>query len=131
MNVKDLDGREHSWSLGKYVGKQRSAVSEPHKLARELLNELYPFDPVLEEVHLPGTKLHADFYVNSPSLMVEVHGEQHYSHNYFFFKNKKEFYEAQARDRQKEEWCRINDITLVVLNHKDTVDEWRDQIKNI
>ena len=62
------------------------------------------------------------------NIMVEVHGEQHHKFNKFFFSNKLSFYKAQARDRDKKEWCDINSIKLIefkkVTMAKD-IDEWQ------
>ena len=85
---------------------------------------------------MPGTKyqhrkstLRADFFLPNRNLIVEIHGEQHFTFNKFFFKNKLEFFRAQARDRDKKEWCRLNDITIIELKHNETIDEWRKKIE--
>ena len=73
-------------------------------------------DRILEEVTLPGTKtirskcLRADFYIPNRNLIVEVHGEQHFRFNAFHFDDKLAFFRAQARDRNKADWCKLNEI---------------------
>ena len=138
MKVLGLDGREHSWNLtkSKYrFGKKK--CSKNHKKARSVLKDLFPHDIILEEVTLPGSTstsrkkpLYADFFLPSQKLMIEVHGAQHYTYNNFFYKTKQEFYRAKARDRDKEEWCDLNSINIVVLDHKATEDEWKQQINS-
>ena len=36
---------------------------------------------------------------------------------------------AKARDRDKAEWCRINDIELIVLRFDDSEEYWRDKLE--
>jgi hypothetical protein len=132
MKVRGLDNREYAWNL---TGLQVNADdlrprSSLHKAARELLNELYPTSPVLEEVPLPGSgQLKADFYLSRQKLMVEVHGEQHYKFNKHFHGTKANFIDACKRDANKQEWCQINNIKLVVLPHWEDVDGWRTRIR--
>ena len=138
MKVLGLDGREHSWNLtkSKYrFGKKK--CSKNHKKARFVLKDLFPHDIILEEVTLPGSTttarkkpLYADFFLPSQNLIIEVHGEQHYTYNNFFYKTKQEFYRAKARDRDKSRWFEINSITLITLSYLETEDEWRERIIN-
>ena len=46
-------------------------------------------------------------------LMVEVQGEQHYRFVPHFQKHVTKFWDARQRDMNKQEWCRLNDVTLV------------------
>lgn len=134
MLVKGFDGKEYDW-------KPRSADvedryrSQLHIKIRNLLREMFPFDIIIEETLLPGSnrflkkkELTADFYLPTRSLIIEAHGEQHYSYNSFFFKNKYEFAKAQRRDLDKKDWCKMNNITLIELKHSDDLDTWRNQI---
>lgn len=134
MNIVGLDGRNYHWnpSANQADTENRSSL---HILAKDLLNELFPHDRVLEEVSLPGSKtkyrntvLRADFFVPNRNLIIEVHGEQHYKFNKFFFKSKLHFYRAKARDSDKKEWCDLNSIKLVELNYNEDIDEWRRKI---
>jgi hypothetical protein len=135
MKVTGLDGREHSWnptgSQAKY--SKRSSL---HMKAKKLLDKIFPYDRILEEVSLAGTRtnrrrgtLRADFFIPNRRMLVEVHGEQHFKFNTFFFKDKLSFYKAKARDSEKREWCDINDIQLIEFNYNEDVDEWRRKIK--
>ena len=54
MKVTGLNGREYNLDLKKY-SKQRSGCSYYHKIARELLCEMFSGYNVYEEVKLPGT----------------------------------------------------------------------------
>jgi len=135
MKIVGLDDREYSWNITKY--KAREKCSKLHARARIILTKAFPCDIIYEELTLPGTKnerqtrpLFADFMVSSRSLVVEVQGEQHYKFNSFFFDNKIEFYKAQARDRNKQEWCNINSLTLVCLPFNETDDQWLERIRD-
>jgi len=134
MIVKGLNGKEYTWKpRGSDTCDEHK--SKLHLQIRDLLKELFPFDIILEEVILPGTSrlkrkdLIADFYIPNRSLIVEGHGEQHYKYNNFFYKNKFEFAKAQRRDTDKIQWCEINNIRIVSLNHSDKIDTWRNTIE--
>jgi hypothetical protein len=126
----DLDGRRNKINLTKYITKYNNK-SGLHLRARELIHNIFPFDPTGEEVPIQVTRsqtLYADFFIPSRKLMIECHGQQHYEHTAFFHKTKKEFNLAKARDNNKAEWCRINNIRLVVLPYDDE-DNWENLIR--
>jgi hypothetical protein len=37
---------------------------------------------------------------------------------------------AKAKDEDKIEWCKLNNIDIVVLKYSNTDEEWRQQIEN-
>lgn len=136
MKITGLDGKEHSLKL-----KRRwiidSKCSKLHLRARILLTKEFPYDIIYEELTLPGTKnerqarpLFADFFIPQRLLMIEVQGEQHYKYNSHFFDNKMEFYKAQSRDRQKLEWCKLNDFILLQLPFNETDEQWLQKIRD-
>ena len=130
IKIIGLDGKEYKWHIGQY-NRQRPVVSSGHGRARELLKEIFPTEIILEELTLPGTgrsPLYADFYLNGPKLMVEVHGKQHFEYNQHYHGSIAGFMKSKARDNKKFEWCEINGIDLVILKDTDTDDRWREQI---
>ena len=138
MKAIGLDGKERSWNISKYINNKNSSRprSQYHIKARNLLRKIYPRDKILEEVSLPGSKtsrrksiLRADLFIPNRSLIVEVHGEQHFKYNSHFFKDKMSFYKAQARDRDKSEWCVLNNIKLIELKYNEDIYEWRRKIE--
>ena len=137
MNVKGLDGKDYSWNPGANQAKASEQFkSSIHKKAKILLDTIFPYDRILEEVSLPSTKtqfrrgmLRADFFIPNRDLVVEVHGEQHYKFNNFFYKDKLSFYRAKVRDVDKKEWCELNNIRLVALYYNEDTDEWRRKIE--
>ena len=135
MRIKGLDGKEYNWNPSAVQAKAQSR-SSLHLKAKELLDNLFPYDRILEEVSLVGSKtnrrksiLRADFFIPNRNLVVEVHGEQHYKFNNFFFKDKMSFYKAKARDSEKREWCELNDIQLIEFNYNEDIDEWRRKVE--
>ena len=134
MKIIGLDQQEYSWIPSNNIvdTEKRSGL---HNKAKELLKERYPNDRILEELVLPGTKtatrkstLKADFFIPVRKLIIEVHGEQHTEFNNFFFKSKMDFYKAQARDRDKKQWCEINNFELIELFHNESIEGWRSKI---
>lgn len=138
MKVKGINGKEYIWNLTKYdvFYDDKRKRSKYHLRARNLLKEIFHSYRILEEVKLPGSTalnrksvLYLDFYIPSLKMAFEVHGEQHYEYCPFFHKSKADFLKAKARDEDKIEWCNLNDIQIVVLNFKESDDEWRKHIK--
>ena len=130
MKIKNIDGKEYVWNLGKYIGKKRHDCSALHESAREWLKEKYPAAQILEEVHLPGINLYLDFYIPVQHLAIECQGIQHEKHSVFFHNTKRDFYAARANDRRKAEWCDLNRIHLVYFYPKETVKEWERKLNH-
>ena len=135
MNILGLDGKNYSWnpSANQADTENRSSL---HIKAKDLLNELFPHDRVLEEVSLPGSKtkyrntvLRADFFIPNRNLIVEVHGEQHYKFIAHYHNNPLGFVRHKKRDREKQEWCVINGITLVELPFDESDEQWLNRLK--
>ncbi len=47
--------------------------------------------------------------------MVEVHGAQHYKHIPFFHRTKADYLLSLKRDKDKIEWCVLNNFPIVIL----------------
>jgi hypothetical protein len=52
-------------------------------------------------------------------LLIEVQGVQHEEFSRHFHGTAEEFKAAKKRDRLKAEWCELNDLTLVCINHNE------------
>ena len=133
MRVKDLDGNSTTWKIGGevVVASDNRPRSDLHKRCRKLLRELFPSSQAKEEVSIPVRTqqiLYFDFYLPITKIAIEVHGKQHYEFTPFFHANNIAFRLQQARDVDKVEWCKINNITLVILPYSESVDEWRERI---
>lgn len=63
-------------------------------------------------------------------MCVEVHGEQHYKFVPFYHNNILDFVKAQKRDKSKQEWCKINNISYVSLPYNETLEEWTKRLND-
>lgn len=133
MIVKGFDNKDYKLSLST---KQSTNPSKYHIRARILLNKLFPNDIVYEEVTLKGSKkfnqkdLYADFLIPSHSILIEVHGEQHYKYNNFFHSSKLDFIQSKARDMRKLSWCQLNDIIYIELPSGESDEQWERRINS-
>lgn len=135
--VKGFDGKDHLFNFAKNKSrKDRDNKSKYHIEARSLIREVFPMHSIYEEVTLPGSKkygntslLYADFFIPDLDLIVEVHGEQHYSYSSFFHKSTIDFVMSQKRDRDKIEWCRINNFDIKILPYNERK-EWKTILSN-
>lgn len=133
MKVLGLDGKFHIWSLlnHRVLGDDVRPRSELHLKARALLKRLYPTEPLLEEVFLPGSLgLFADFYLPKRGMVVESSGEQHYRYVSHFHQNKAGFAQSQKRDANKCRWCELNKLTLVELPYNEDIEQWKLRLTN-
>lgn len=133
MLVKDLDGNGHNWLLtgnmskGKIVNK-----SSYHLMARDIIVNCFPTLQILEEVPIPLRKndtLYLDFYLPLKKICFEVHGEQHYKFIPFYHSNMLNFLKSQKRDKDKQEWCEINNIKYIELAYNQP-ELWNEIITN-
>lgn len=130
MKVKDFKGKEYNWKLTGYLphADDDRPRSEGHLKCRQLLKTMFPTLLILEEVAIPGLSLFFDFYIPQKKLAIEVHGEQHFKYSQHFHGSQSNFRRAKANDRSKIEWCDLNHIDIVILSHKESIDEWRSKI---
>lgn len=132
MNVRDLNGLMHSWHLTGHIAKGNiENKSNYHKAAKKLLINIFPTLQILEEVPITIRKsetLFLDFYLPLKKLCIEVHGEQHYKFVAFYHNNILNFMKSQKRDREKQEWCEINNIKYLALPYNENVSQWENKI---
>lgn len=117
MKVLGLDNKYHVLDTRTCLYGQRNreaCKSDLQYLCGLLVKERYPYDVILEECPLPGTKpcLYMDFLVPARKLAIEIHGRQHDDFVAFFHGNKKGFEKAKTNDVSKQRWCYLNDIDL-------------------
>ena len=136
MKVTGLNGREYNLDLKKYKRNNRANASFYHVQARDIIHDIFLGYNILEEVKLPGSVepakksvLYLDFFIPNASIGVEVHGQQHFKFVPYFHKSKAGFLRAKARDKAKIEWCKINNIELIVLNYDSSQEYWRSQLE--
>jgi hypothetical protein len=134
MQIKDLDGTSHNWQLtGNMARGKINNRSSFHLQARELITNTFPTLQILEEVPIPlrrSETLYLDFYLPLKKLCIEVHGEQHYKFVPFYHNNMLSFLKSQKRDREKEEWCEINNIRYIALPHYEDTNKWQERLND-
>lgn len=135
MLVKDLDGGVSNWQLTGNMAKGKvDNRSSLHLTARRLLSENFPTLQILEEVPIKirrGQTLYLDFYLPLKQACFEIHGEQHFRFVPFYHCTMLNFLHAQKRDREKEEWCEINNVKHIVLGYNEDESAWSEKIKNV
>lgn len=134
MQIKTLDGQTQNWQLtGHYAHAKLENKSSLHLKARQILKNCYPTLQVLEEVPVPikrSDSYYIDFYIPMLKTAVEVHGEQHYKFVQFYHNNQLGFLRSQKRDREKREWCELNNIRYIELPFTESENEWEVRIRS-
>lgn len=137
MKAVGFDGKTRTWNTSKHVisNDDPRRRSNLHIRARKILQNLFLYDTILEEVSLPGSHkpsrrstLYADFFIPQRRLVVEVHGRQHYEYISHFHSTKAAFHKARGRDKDKIRWCDINSIDIVILKYSNADEEWKQSI---
>ncbi len=119
-------GREQKLkNSSKYlIDWDKKCRSKLQKKVKDLLYSNWVSDIVFEELPVLGTRMTLDFYNANKKLAIEVDGNQHYKYNKFFHSNSRQNFLSQLqRDEKKEYFCEINQIKLVRILEKDTIDE--------
>lgn len=109
--------------------RQQSPSQGQYALGRTILSLYGHSTLMLEEFSIPEERLYIDFYLPHHNLAFEFQGEQHDKFNKFFHKNKEGFEQSKTRDQRKEEWCKLNNITLVKIYDIPTPETLLDFIK--
>ena len=134
MLIRDLEGNSSDWNLrGNITHAKNVNKSSLHLRARNILAQKFPTLQILEEVAIPVRKsetLYLDFYLPLNRLCVEVHGEQHYKFVAHYHNSQLGFIRHKKRDRDKMEWCEINNIRYVELPFNENDEEWTARITN-
>lgn len=119
MILKSLRGREYRIDLrpSKWPRRNREECkSELQWGVGCILDEYFgPNELILEEFYIPGERLYVDFLIPRKSLAIEVHGQQHYSYSEYYHGSKENFLLSQNRDRNKEQWCKLNNIEILIV----------------
>lgn len=94
-------------------------ISHLAKSVKESLETALPNTLIKQEeyVNYKGSRLFFDFYIPAFEVYIEVQGVQHTEFNKHFYSSAAAFRAAKKRDRLKQEWCELNDQTLVCINY--------------
>ena len=117
----------------KITSNELSKRSKLHVAARKLLKNNFPRATIMEEVYMPvfdKKKLPFDFFIPEFSLVIEVHGEQHFKYTPHFHGSKMNYAKSLVRDSNKQEFCELNDINIVFFNFNESETEWLQKLKN-
>ena len=134
MIVRDLSGNISQWQLTGNMAKGKIAnKSNLHLKARSVLTSCFPTLQLLEEIPVLIRKnetLFLDFYLPLIQTCIEVHGEQHYKFVPFYHHSPLGFIRSQKRDREKVEWCEINQIKFIALPFDENENQWIGRLTN-
>ena len=106
--------------LIKWNGPCRSKIQ---KKVKDLLHKHWFADIVFEELPVLGTKMTLDFYNANKKIAIEVQGRQHTGFVKFFHENRMNFLHQLNRDKKKERFCELNEITLVTIFENDIINK--------
>lgn len=62
-----------------------------------------------------------DFYLPDYNTCIEYNGVQHYEYRKFFHRTKESFYIQQLKDKIKFNYCKDNDIKLIVIKYNENI----------
>jgi hypothetical protein len=126
MKFIGLDGKEYHVDTRQSKFPLRSEAGCKSKIqyrCGQIIKSKFNLDPILEEFTLTGHKLTIDFFIPTHKIAFEVDGSQHEDYNTFFYKNKREFLNAQKRDDDKQQICDINGWTLIRVQSEEELCE--------
>jgi|TARA_R110002167_G_scaffold90063_1_gene242896 hypothetical protein len=121
MKFTTLQGRTKRVSrVRKYLidweAKSRSNIQYDTK---SFLKNYWLNNVVFEEFPVAGTRLTLDFYNATKKIAIEVQGQQHRKFVPFFHGNRMNYIDQLRRDKQKLEFCDINEIDLIEIYESD------------
>lgn len=99
--------------------KPKKKMSNLAAKVEKILKKGFPMYRIGKEYYVSyqATSLFFDFHLPEIKVVIEVQGQQHYSFNKFFHRDKADFDAQQYRDRLKTEWCSLQKYTLVTLKY--------------
>jgi hypothetical protein len=87
---------------------------------KQHLKDYWKYHVVFEEFPVAGTKLSLDFYNATKKIAIEVQGAQHRKYvPHFHGKNKINYMDQLRRDKQKVDFCAINNLKLIEIYDTD------------
>lgn len=126
MKVKGFKGEfaQINTSTTSYgLKSEANCRSKIQYVCGQALKECFKFDPILEEVPIPGLGLFLDFFIPSRKIAFEIRGRQHDEYVPYFHKSQKGFRASKDRDDLKSRWCDLNNITLYQITSPEEIKE--------
>jgi hypothetical protein len=119
MKFKTLSGREKYKNIqNRKIDWSKPSRSKIQTAVKSFLFKFWQYDLVFEEMPVLGTRNTLDIVNITKKIAIEVHGSQHIKYNSFFHRNRNDFRTQLERDLQKQEWCRINNLTYIDIYEK-------------
>ena len=108
-----------SWNVkaSKWPMKGENSRSKIQNSVGQILREKFPYDPILEDITIPQSRLSLDFFIPHRKIAIEVQGSQHDEFNSFFHSTKAAFHKQKQRDSDKRSFCEMNNITLIEVRN--------------
>lgn len=91
----------------------------------DILKQLFPHNFIIKEYYInyKGIRLFFDFYIKDLQTLIEVQGTQHDGYVSHFHVDRDGFIASKKRDNLKIEYCELNKIPLVFINHDEKIDK--------
>lgn len=125
MKIIGLDGKEYHLNVRESQHPMRTLAGCKSKLqfrCGQILRKKFPYDTILEELHIPGHGLYFDFFLPVHKMVFEIDGAQHGEYNPFFHKDHKGYVSAQDRDCDKESLCEINGFAFFRITNEEELE---------
>ena len=121
MKFTTLQGRTKRVSkIRKYlIDWEANSRSNIQYDTKSFLKNYWSNNVVFEEFPVAGTRLTLDFYNATKKIAIEVQGQQHRKFVPFFHGNRMNYIDQLRRDKQKLEFCNINEIDLIEIYESD------------
>lgn len=97
-------------SCGCLSSKGENKIAELLKNNNIFFEKQKIFDDYVSSI--TGSKYKFDFWVNN-SYLIEFDGEQHFLYKENGWNTKEQFEKTQKNDKEKNEWCKKNNISLI------------------
>jgi hypothetical protein len=82
-------------------------------------------------VSFNNSKLLFDFVIPELKIAIEVQGEQHYTFNTMFHKDRTSLVKQQYRDTLKTQWCDENDYKLLEIHFSKLETLTKEELRNL
>ena len=108
----------------KLIDWEKSSRSKFQYRVKKFLEPYWENHVVFEEFPIVGTRMSLDLYNANKKIAVEVQGGQHTKYVPHFHGGYKNNFIAQLnRDQDKLKFCQLNDITLIEVYEKDSLNK--------
>lgn len=122
MKFLGLDGKTYKADVRQNTYPMRTEAACKSGLqyrCGQIIKDMYPMVPILEEFQLPNHRLIFDFFLPTLGIALEVQGRQHDEYVPFFHTSKANFIKSQKRDENKERICEINNWKLYIVRSEE------------